>query len=194
MEDHFMIGDPTLADYNDDLTRHQKAQKRWKLLQNVFIASHLFKTQEIKVMQDIEELLNDVQSSPTRIDFQRVHSLFAEVIDEHRITEKLFNLIQRSTKRDLVEIERIIENHPRRFVKSIKDPESYLNKKNALGIRPLYEAAKHGYIETIQLLLDYGADCHLKSDLNKKDEEDALQVAIRWGHYEVVKRLVKITS
>ncbi|CAG9310121.1 unnamed protein product [Blepharisma stoltei] len=195
MEDHFSVGEPTLADSKESPIPKSKAKKRWKLLKNVIHASHLFKNSEIKVMQDIDELVQDVQSSPTRIEYSRTHTfLLNDVLDEHKVTEKLFCLIQRSNKQDLIDIETLIENHPKRFVRSFKDPDSYLNKKNVQGVRPLYEAARHGYWETIQILLDYGADCHLKSDLKKKDEENALQVAVRWGYFEVVKQFLQCCS
>ncbi|CAG9323555.1 unnamed protein product [Blepharisma stoltei] len=186
MEDHVSLGEHTLADSKESPIP-TKAQKRWKLLQNVIFASHLFRNQEIKVMQDINELVQDLQGSPARFEMPRTHTMLDDVLDEHKVTDKLFILIQRSSKKDLNDMERLIENHPKRFVRNFKDPDSYLNKKNIQGIRPLYEASKHGYLETVQILLDYGADCHLKSNLRKNEEENALQVAVRWGHFEVVK-------
>lgn len=58
----------------------------------------------------------------------------------------MFYHISRCSEKDLIEIEKIIENHPRRFTRSSNDPDHIVNQKNFVGIRPLYEAARNGHL------------------------------------------------
>lgn len=138
--------------------------------------------------------MEEVKNSPTKVNYRKSNTITSELIDDHRATDKLFFLIQRSAKEDLVEIERLIENDPRRFARSSTDPESFVNKPNLHGIRPLYEACKHGYAHTAQLLLDHGANPHLISSLDEKDHESALQVSCRWSYIQVTEYLLNNTS
>ena len=186
--------DDNLADTQllDSPPRDSKfeAKREWKLLRNVLTASFLFKTQDVRLVGDIEELVEEVRSSPVKLNLTRTTTVTSEVISDHRATEQLFFYIQRSTEEDLFQIDQLIENHPRRFTRSKNDPDSFINKANLQGIRPLYEACKNGYANTVQLLLDHGADPHLLSLLSEKEKETTLQVACRWNHVQVIKCLL----
>ena len=168
------------------------AKREWKLLKNVLTASFLFKTQDVRLVGDIEELVEEVKSSPAKVNLVRASTITSEVISDHRATEQLFFYIQRSSEEDLNEIDKLIDNHPRRFTRSKNDPDSFVNKQNLQGIRPVYEACKNGYVNTVQLLLDHGADPHLLSSLNEKEKEkeNTLQVACRWNHVQVIRCLL----
>jgi ankyrin repeat protein len=169
-------------------------KKRWVLLKNVLTASFLFKNHEVQVISDLDALVEDVKSSPTKVQLGRSRTLTSELINDHKTTEKLFFHISRSDSDDLIEINDLIENDPRRFARSKSDPESFVNKANINGIRPLYEACKNGYLKTVQLLLDHGANPHLLSELEVNDVESCLDVSSRWNHFAVVKCLLSNSS
>lgn len=169
-------------------------KKRWLLLKNVLTASFLFKTQDVRVISDLDALVEDVRSSPTKIKMERSRTLTSELISDHKATEKLFFHISRSAPEDLIEINDLIENDPRRFARNKSDPESFVNKANINGIRPLYEACKNGYLQTVQLLLDHGANPHLMTEFDQKDKESCLDVSSRWNHFGVVKCLINNSS
>ena len=101
----------------------------------------------------------------------------------------LFLHIQRSTNADLQAIQFLISNHPSKYIRNSHDSNSFVNKPNTDGIRPLYEAARNGHNETVQLLLENGANPHLKSN-----DENSLQVACRWNYLVIVKILVNSTT
>lgn len=170
------------------------AKKKWKLISNVFKACSLFKTQEVHVINDLDKLIEDVKSSPLKPRIRHFKSLTQELISDHKLTEKLFFHILRSNSEDLIEINDLLENDPKRFTRNKSDPESFVNKPNINGIRPLYEACKNGYLNTVQLLLDHGANPHLLIELEKDDKENALDVGCRWNHYYVVKCLLNTSS
>lgn len=167
-----------------------EAKKEWKLLKNVLKASFLLKHHDVRIVCDLDELIEEVKSSPTKVLLSRAATVTSDVISDHRATEKLFFYIQRSSQEDLVQIDSLIENNPRKFTRSKNDPDAFINKANISGIRPIYEACKNGYVNTVQLLLDHGANPHLLSGLSAKDLESPLQVACRWNHINVIKCLL----
>lgn len=170
------------------------AKKKWRLLSNIIKACFLLKNHEVQVINDLDKLVEDVKSSPTKPRIRHFRSLTSELISDHKATEKLFFHIMRSNSEDLLEINDLIENNPKRFTRSKSDPESFINKPNINGIRPIYEACKNGYIATVQLLLDHGANPHLLSELEKNDKENALDVSCRWNHYYVARCLLNNSS
>lgn len=170
------------------------AKKKWRLLSNIIKACFLLKNHEVHVINDLDKLVEDVKSSPTKPRIRHFRSLTSELISDHKATEKLFFHIMRSSSEDRLEINDLIENDPKRFTRSTSDPESFINKPNINGIRPIYEACKNGYISTVQLLLDHGANPHLLSELEKNDKENALDVSCRWNHYYVVRCLLNSSS
>ena len=126
------------------------AKKRWKLVGNVIRSVFILKNRDARVIDDVDDMLNEVRESPTLPQYSRGRSLFdntISAIDDHKLTDNLFSHLARSSKRDLVEIERIIENHPRRYTRNKSDPDSIVNKSNLFGIRPIYEAARNGHVQ-----------------------------------------------
>jgi len=162
----------------------------WKKLRNVLNAVVAFKRCEVKVVENLDDLVEEVKNSPSRhLDCKSKSTTF-EAIDEHKLIESLFFYISRSSKEDLIRIENLIESHPKRYTRNAFDPEHFLNKANITGTRPINEAAKNGYSETVQLLIDHGANPKLRN----KDGEHCLSVAVRWGHLNVVKSLLRSCS
>lgn len=175
--------------WNDEDVSKFDAKKKWKLVGNVLKATHLFKNHEIKVVDDLDQLVREVKDSPSRHDKGKRVTFTSECIYEHKISEKLFFHIRRSNSEDLTQITELIETNPRRFTRTLKDPDSFINKANHEGFRPLYEACKNGYYQTVQLLINQGADPHLLSTTNKENESN-LEVSCRWGHLAVVRCLL----
>ena len=165
-----------------------KARQKWKLLSNTIKAISLLKTCETRVMYDVDDLIEEVKSSPVKIKLNRQPSLVAELIDEHKLRENLFHYIKTSTPEDIKKIKEIIENDPRKYIISSTSPESLINKP-LNDYRPIYEACKLGYFETAALLLSLGADPHLKC--GKGNKENSLDVASRWRHHAVVAVLLE---
>jgi hypothetical protein len=142
-------------------------------------------------MYDVDDLIEEIKSSPLKLKPNREPSLISELIDEHKLRENLFQYIKTSTTEDLKKIQEIIENNPKRYVISPSNPESLLNKP-LNGYRPIYEACKLGYSDTVELLLNHGADPQLKSGKGKK--ENCLDVAARWRHQAVVAVLLEASK
>lgn len=135
--------------YIIDNSKRKLARKRWRVLVCVIRSVHILRNRQAYVIQDLDTLIREVESSPTlpRYTKQRTISYMQEAIDDHKLTDKLFYHITRSTKEDMVRIERIIEDHPSRYTRPKGDSHSMANKKNWLGIRPIYEAARNGHLE-----------------------------------------------
>lgn len=171
-----------------NFTPQEKARKKWKLIKNTIRAVSLFRTYETHTMYDVEDLIEEIKLSPVKEPIKRHPSLVAELIDEHKLREKLFAYIKTSTPEDLEKIKDIIENNPKRYTLSNSSPDSLTNKP-LLSYRPIYEAAKLGYAETVELLLKFGADPHLKN--GNKCKENSLDVACRWRHHAVVNVLLE---
>jgi hypothetical protein len=165
----------------------KKAKKMWRLLSNIFKAIVLLKTYETKVMYNVSDLIEEIKSSPIKPDLKRKPTLLSEKIDEHRLTTRLFMYIKSSNKEDLKKIKELIKNHPKRYTISQSNPDSFVNKIYH-EIRPVYEAARLGYPETVKLLLKNGANPHLKC--GKDMDESTLEVASRWRYQAVVALLL----
>jgi hypothetical protein len=143
-------------------------------------------------MYDVDELIEEVKSSALKTkDFNRTVSLTSELIDEHKLRESLFTYIKNSTEDDLVKIKELIVSNPRRYAVSQTSPDSFINKLHQ-NTRPLYEAARFGYVETVKLLIKYGADPHLRG--GDGISESCLDVACRWRHQHVVEVLLEKSS
>lgn len=159
------------------------ARKKWKLVSNTLRAVALFRTCDTRTMMDINDLIQEVRRSPHKERPKKQITLLEQKIDEHKYHEQLFRYIRNSSKEDLIKINDLIESDPKRYTLSPSHPDSLINRQFQ-DSRPLYEAAKLGYPETVKLLLDHGADPHLKSGKNLK--ETSLEVAARWRHYIVI--------
>ena len=182
-----------MNDVPDQSTNEQKPKplisKKWILLKNVVHASQLFKNPDAVVVEDLDDFFDEFNSHPEQIEHKRLQTITESAIDNLKSTQLLFLHIQRSTNADLQAIQFLISNHPSKYIRNSHDSNSFVNKPNTDGIRPLYEAARNGHNETVQLLLENGANPHLKSN-----DENSLQVACRWNYLVIVKILVNSTT
>lgn len=167
-----------------------RARRKWRLVRNclhLVIAGKL--GSQVRHVSDVNLLIKEVEemevthayTSPTR---------FSEAVETYRSSERLFHVIARGGKEDMDEIVGIINSDPKRYIRGTNDPESAVNRKNIVGHTPLYEAALHGHLPVVRLLLDLGASPELPSCISSVLEYP-LQVAARWGHSHIVEYLLK---
>jgi hypothetical protein len=156
------------------------------MLSYIFKGAYLLRKNKAQVVEDIDELIEDVRLSPTLVGRSRSRSTTVDAIDEHRRNEMLFEAIMRGGKLDCIEIGKILDDDPKRYIRSRNDPDALQNRPNSKGLRPIYEASKYGNLDVVQLLLDYGADPRLTSAVSDIEHENALDVACRWGHGNIV--------
>ena len=55
----------------------------------------------------------------------------------------------------------------------------------------MYVACKNGNLNIVKLLILKGANAYILSSIGEEGEENNLQVAVRWKHYEVVNYLLE---
>jgi hypothetical protein len=165
--------------------------KNWRKLSNVFKGVVLFKQSETSPVQDIEELLENVRSSTsTMVVKKRSYGDTGKAIQEYRLGEQLFALIARGSQADLELLDKIFLEDPRRFMRPSTDSTSLVNRPSPAGVRPIVEAARYGHGHIVQYLLASGANPHLPSRAGPDEEENALEVACRWSHLEIVRLLL----
>lgn len=178
--------DPTESELMED----SRARRRWRVLRCVFKGLYLLQNNKPQLVHNIDDLIEDVRSSPTLIGRSRSRSSTTDAIEDHRRHELLFEAIVRGSRDDCIEIGRILDDDPKRYLRSKNDPEAMQNRPNSKGFRPIYEAAKYGHLEVMKLLYDYGADPRLLSYIADREQENALDVACRWSHAGIVSWLL----
>jgi hypothetical protein len=171
---------------HDASRENSLCKRRWRKLSFVFRGAYLLRKNKAQVVESIDELIEDVRHSPTLIGRSRSRSTIVDAIDEHRRNEQLFEAIMRGGRLDCIEIGRILDDDPKRYMHSRTDPDALQNRANSKGLRPIYEASKFGNLDVVRLLFGYGADPRLTSAVSDIEHENALDVACRWGHGNVV--------
>jgi len=176
---------------NTEVTEDSLCKKRWRKLSSVFKVLFLLKHNSARKVWDLDELIEDVRSSPTLRGRSRSRSSTLDAIEEHRRNELLFEAIIRGGREDCVEIGRILDEDPKKYIRTRSDPDALQNRQNPKGFRPIYEASRYGHLDVVKLLHDYGADPRLLSNVDNGDVENALNVACRWGHLKIVSWLLQ---
>jgi hypothetical protein len=174
-----------ISSSSNPLEVEKPRRSRWKTLQNVLRASNSLRSTEVKVINDVEELVTDLNVTAAVIKTSQPKSLVIDAIDQFRAHQQLFFFIKRSSADDLDSIKSLIENHPLRYLRTSSDSNSFLNKEDLFGVRPVYEACRNGHKNTTVLLIELGANPKLLSN-----GENCLQVACRWGFLEIIKILM----
>ena len=170
-------------------SRSPSPSRNWKRLQTTLAATHLFRTPDVSVMQDINGLLEEVERTPSSVAQTPKSEVFA-AIQAHKTLEMLFLRTVRGSEKDREEILKILLKDPRRYICATPDDRSLVNLKSPQGRTLLYEAAIHGHALIVTLLLAQGADWHLGSTLGPNEEETALECASRWSHLSTVEALL----
>ncbi|EAR98530.2 ankyrin repeat protein (macronuclear) [Tetrahymena thermophila SB210] len=172
--------------------------KRWKKLSIVMKSIQAFQKSEIKNIQpnDIEE---EIKNSPSpRKKKEESHKVFnyeqdfemIKILDNYRRIEELCQLCKNGSPQDLEKIKSIIQNDPKRYIRSPDDPEHLINKLNSQGFFPLYIACMNQNIEIVKFLLKIGAIPSIKT----KNQDTCLEVAARWRYVNIVQILLQYES
>ncbi|KAL4475766.1 hypothetical protein ABPG72_011543 [Tetrahymena utriculariae] len=172
--------------------------KRWKKLSIVMKSIQAFQKSEIKNISpnDIEE---EIKNSPSpRKKKEEGHKAFnyeqdfemIKILDNYRRVEELCQLCKNGSPQDLEKIKNIIQNDPKRYIRSPDDPEHLINKLNSQGFSPLYIACMNQNIEIVKFLLKIGAIPNIKT----KNKDTCLEVAARWRYVNVVQILLQYES
>lgn len=166
--------------------------RRWRVLRAFIKAFVRFKRLQADVVKDLDSLLLSVERSPN----PRKHvdrTILDQAISNHRRTAQFFGLICSGSSEDLQVLTSLISTDPRRYLHDLADRHSLVNAKNIYGHTPLYEAALHGHVAVVKLLLDNSADVHLPSSVSSTEEETPLEVAVRWNHLHVAEFLLQVS-
>jgi Txe/YoeB family toxin of Txe-Axe toxin-antitoxin module len=169
--------------------------KHWRMLRNLFRAACLFRHHDAKTIEDVNDLVRSVQQIPTdrpyriRKEHEKFSSSLAQAVREYRRVQSIFQIIEQGNPKDLPELERIIDEDPRKYLRDKSAPNSLMNSKNHAGVTPLIVSAKNGSLEFVRFLLAHGVDWKIRSTF---DKENALEAAARWEHSKVVKELMKM--
>lgn len=169
--------------------RTPSPSRSWKRLQSAINVTHLFRTPDVSVVHDINELLSDVEKTPVGAASTPKSDVFT-AIQAHKTLELLFTKTTRGSAEDREEVLKLLQQDPRRYICATPDARSLVNLKSPLGRTLLYEAAVHGHAQMVTLLLSQGADCHVTSRIGPGEEETALEGASRWSHLSTVDALL----
>ncbi len=172
---------------------HKK--KYWVLLRNVLRAIVLFKIHEAKETS-VNEIIKDIQRIPTDQDYQVLktrtleHSAFRLALKDIRREQIFSNCVSRGNQEDLDQIKIELVNDPYQLILTSSHPLALINKRNKDGLTPLYGACRNGNYEVVKCLLEASADFLIDS-LVENETESNLEVAVRWGHTNIVLELAK---
>ena len=96
------------------ITARMVAKRKWRLVSNTFKALTLLRIQDVKPVLNVDDLIEEIKSTPVKFKLKHQISLSSELIDEHKLREKLFTLVQSSTEDDIMNLKELIETHPLR--------------------------------------------------------------------------------
>ena len=181
------------------ITKEDQSIKKshWSLLRNVVKAISLFKTHDTNRADDINDLINDIKKIPTDKAYQmkksrsRENSAYYNALRDMRREENLLKCVERGNPDDLLQIQMEIDTDPYKLLSKNNHPFALINKRNRDGHTPLYIACKNGNLEVVLLLLKEKVDYLITSKLDN-EEENNLEVAIRWGHTKIAEELLKL--
>lgn len=170
-------------------------KKYWVLLRNVLRAIVLFKIHEAKETS-VNEIINEIQRIPTDQDYQVLksrtleHSAFRLALKDLRREQIFSNCVNRGNQEDLDQIKIELINDPYQLIQASSHPFALINKRNKDGLTPLYIACRNGNYEVVKCLLEENADFLIDSVVENETESN-LEVAVRWGHTNIVLELAK---
>ena len=172
---------------------HKK--KYWVLLRNVLRAIALFKIHEAKETS-VNDIVKDIQRIPTDQDYRVLksrtleHSAFRLALKDIRREQIFSSCVNRGNMEDLNQIKIELFNDPYQLIQASHHPFALINKRNKDGLTPLYVACRNGNFEVVKCLLEQKADFLIDS-LVENETESNLEVAVRWGHSNIVFELAK---
>lgn len=84
------------------------------------------------------------------------------------------------------ELFRLVKDNDHMKIKRLIYSGIYINQQDSEGFTPLMIASKYGHIDTVKLLLDFGAN----PDIQNNKGNTALICACAYGHLGIVKELL----
>lgn len=175
-------------------TRQRKS--KWGLVRNVLRAISLFKTHEAEPV-GVDELIDGIRQIPTDKVYQlhrsrtRENSAYVVALKDLRRESTFGNCVERGNPLDLKIMKCLMNEDPYKLLRDSSHPLALINKRNPNGQTPLYVACKNGNFEAVMLIISSNAD-HRLASLVDGEEESSLEVAVRWGHNNIVKELLKL--
>jgi hypothetical protein len=175
----------------------QPKPRNWTTLSHVFRSMVLFKNEEVKNIDNIQDILDEMDNYNLR-NGQDEENL----LEKHDYAKEAFQMIRRielfcdcaaiGAKKHVQVMDQLLENDPKKYVLDKQDPDHLLNRKNAHGHTAMYLAAKNGNLLVVSMLVERGAN-HLQYSLVNGGamHERPLQGTVRWGHIPVVRYLLE---
>ncbi|OMJ78930.1 hypothetical protein SteCoe_21150 [Stentor coeruleus] len=189
-----------IDDDQNDMQTHdalnQKKKSKWRLVRNVLRAISLFKTHEAEPV-GVDELISGIRQIPTDKIYQlhrsrtRENSAYVVALKDLRRESTFVNCVERGNPLDLNIMKSLMDEDPYKLLRDSTHPLALINKRNQNGQTPLYVACKNGNFEAVMLIISSKAD-HRLTSLVDGEEESSLEVAVRWGHNNIVKELLKL--
>ncbi len=152
---------------------------------------------------DLSESLEKNYDDQDRKDFSEFNSDNYKVVDDP--TDKIYNfgqnlrffeLIQVGGPNCIQEIEKILENDPKRNFYPKGHASCLVNQRNRKNQTPVYIAVENNNLEIVKLLVNHGADVKQKSKIDCKSgenfEETTIEVAARWGFTPIMSFLLQV--
>lgn len=83
------------------------AKKKWIKVSNVFKGINLLKRNIVSPIEDPDELISHINNSPRKkksnlVSLTSTLNLTRQALDDHRISEKLFELVAKGGKNDII--------------------------------------------------------------------------------------------
>ena len=141
------------------------------------------------ILEDVRRIPTDNSYKKKRLTKKRSDPL-GIALDDHRRELRIYELFERGSPDDILEIDEMLLNDPYRHIRSLDNPMSLVNKRDSRGYTPLYMSAMNGNLELLKYLLNHSADPYIHSTIENQDSENILTVASRWGHLAIVEYLL----
>ena len=113
------------------------------------------------------------------------------------ILNRSFKIIGTEDNKETIEKIKILFSQIVFDEESLKDkysPNFFLNQRSQNGETLLYLSCKNGIYDIVEYLLSFGLNPHVLSKGERDKYESCLEVAVRWGYYNIVKLLLNNTN
>ncbi|CAD8194757.1 unnamed protein product [Paramecium octaurelia] len=200
MQQKVVFEQPCPKQVNDVPFYESDSKTYWRKIRNVCHSIRLFQMPIIKSIQSPDEVTFNQNLTKFRSCTQigslnkeeqmakkRANDDLSDAMKAIKRERELFYYVEKGTSIDL--IEKILMNDPKRYLYEPKSPLRLVNKKNSQGFTLLYIAAKNGFEDVCNILIQYGADQNISVQINQIDDYP-LVAAFRWRHFEIIDLLL----
>ena len=106
------------------------------------------------ILEDVRRIPTDNSYKKKRLTKKRSDPL-GIALDDHRRELRIYELFERGSPEDILEIDEMLTNDPYRHIRSLDNPMSLVNKRDGRGYTPLYMAAMNGNLQLLKYLLNH---------------------------------------